>query len=212
MAPQYPEKEQAQLYLITPPAFDLDSFPDQISRVLDCAPVACVRLALASKDEGKIAKSGDALREICHARDIPLLIESHLIMVERLGLDGVHLTDGSRSVRYARQELGKDAIIGTFCGASRHDGLNAGESGADYVCFGPCGENTLGDGSVVSVDLFKWWSDVVEVPIVAEGALNAEIVNTLSPISDFFAIGAEIWDTDDPAAAFKTLSSAIHQT
>ena len=212
MAQQYPEKEQAQLYLITPPAFDLATFPDQIARVLDCAdcaPVACLRLALASKDESIIAKSGDALREICHARDIPLVIENHLIMVERLGLDGVHLTDGSRTVRYARKELGKDAIIGAFCGASRHDGLNAGEGGADYASFGPCGENTLGDGSVVATDLFKWWSSVVELPVVAEGALDVEVLKTLAPFTDFFAIGEEIWNTDDPAASFKRLAGEI---
>lgn len=209
MAEEFPEKERAQLYLITPPAFDLSSFPDLLQKVLDVTPVACVRLSLASKDEGQIAKAGDALREICHARDIPLLIETHLVMVERLGLDGVHLTDGARTVRYARKELGNDAIIGSYCAASRHDGLSAGESGADYVSFGPCGQNTLGDGSTVPTDLFSWWSDVVEVPIVAEGALNVETIKTLSPVTDFFAIGQEIWNTDDPAETFKTLSGAI---
>lgn len=209
MAQEQLQKEQAQLYLITPPAFDLATFPDQLSRVLDQADVACVRLALASKDETVIAKSGDALREICHAREIALVIESHLIMVERLGLDGVHLTDGARTVRYARKELGADAIIGSFCGASSHDGLNAGEGGADYVSFGPCGQNALGDGTVVPDDLFKWWSDVVEVPVVAEGALTTEIIKNLSPSTDFFAIGDEIWNADDPAAAFKALIDAI---
>ncbi len=214
MAQKHTEKEQARLYLITPPTFDLATFPDQISRVLDCAPVdpatsvppvACVRLALASKDESIIAKSGDILREICHARDIPLVIENHLIMAERLGLDGVHLTDGARTVRYARKELGKDAIIGAFCGASRHEGMSAGEAGADYVSFGPCGENTLGDGSVVAMDLFHWWSDVIEVPVVAEGALNQEITAKLSGSTDFFAFGEEIWNSDDPVENFKRL-------
>ena len=40
----------------------------------------------------------DALREIAHARDVALVIERHVLLVERLGLDGVHLTDGARSV------------------------------------------------------------------------------------------------------------------
>lgn len=209
MAEEFPDKEQAQLYLITPPAFELSSFPNLLQKVLDVAPVACVRLAMASKDEGTIAKAGDALREICHARDIPLVIETHLIMVERLGLDGVHLTDGARTVRYARNELGADAIIGSFCAASRHDGLTAGESGADYVSFGPCGQSGLGDGMTVPTDLFQWWSDVVEVPVVAEGVLSVETIKTLSPVTDFFAVGEEIWNTDDPAASFKTLFDAI---
>lgn len=209
MSEEFPEKEQAQLYLITPPAFELASFADTFQRVLDVAPVACARLAMATKDEDQIAKAGDALREICHGRDIPLVIESHLIMVERLGLDGVHLTDGARSVRYARGELSDEAIIGSYCGSSRHDGLNAGEASADYVSFGPCGESALGDGSTAPQDLFQWWSDVVEVPVVAEGALTVDLIKNLSPFTDFFAIGEEIWNADDPAKAFKTLAQAI---
>jgi len=201
--------EQAQLYLITPPVIDLETFPALLNKVLDVAPVACLRLALATKDENTIIKAGDMVREICHARDIAVVIENHLIMVERLGLDGVHLTDGSRTVRYARKELGEDAIIGAFCATSRHDGMNAGEASAEYVSFGPCGENDLNDGSVAPTELFQWWSDVVEVPVVAEGALSVEVIKTLSPITDFFAIGEEIWNSDDPAAAFKTLAAAI---
>lgn len=209
MTQEFPEKEQAQLYLTTPPVIDPDTFPALLNKVLDVAPVACVRLALATKDEGVIIKAGDMVREICHARDIAVVIENHLIMVDRLGLDGVHLTDGARTVRYARKELGDDAIIGAYCAASRHDGMNAGEASAEYVSFGPCGASALGDGSVAPVDLFQWWSDVVEVPVVAEGALSVEVIKTLSPITDFFAIGEEIWNTDDPAAAFQTLVNAI---
>ncbi|WP_456388149.1 thiamine phosphate synthase [Profundibacter sp.] len=209
MTDQTSTKEQAQLYLITPPVIDLETFPALLGKVLDVAPVACLRLALASKDENVIIKTGDALREICHARDIAIVIENHLIMVDRLGLDGVHLTDGARTVRYARKELGDDAIIGTYCAASRHDGMNAGEASAEYVSFGPCGDNALGDGSVVPTDLFQWWSDVVEVPVVAEGALTVDVIKTLSSVTDFFAIGEEIWNTDDPVAAFKTLVNAV---
>ena len=39
------------------------------------------------------------------------MIENHVLMVERLGLDGVHLTDGARSVRTVRKNLGSDAIV-----------------------------------------------------------------------------------------------------
>lgn len=209
MTEEFQEKEQAQLYLITPPVVDLDTFPALLNKVLDVAPVVCLRLALASKDENVIIKTGDALREICHARDIAIVVENHIIMVDRLGLDGVHLTDGARTVRYARKELGDDAIIGAYCAASRHDGMNAGEASAEYVSFGPCGDSALGDGSVAPADLFQWWSDVVEVPVVAEGALSVEVITNLSPKTDFFAIGEEIWNTDDPVAAFKTLVAAV---
>src|SRR4028118_212806 len=63
----------------------------------------------------------------------------HALLVSRLGLDGVPLLDAARSVRKVRKDLGDDAIVGAFCHASRHDGMTAGELGADYVSFGPVG-------------------------------------------------------------------------
>ncbi len=203
------EKEQAQIYLITPAVIDLETFPALFTSVLDIAPVACVRLALATSDETIITKTADALREICHARDIAIVIDSHIQLVQRMGLDGVHLTDGARTVRYARKELGDDAIIGAFCAASSHEGLNAGESSADYISFGPCGDTPLGDGSTAPLDLFQWWSDVVEVPVVAEGTLDVDLVKTLSPFTDFFAFGDEVWNNNDPVATFNALTKAI---
>ncbi|SLN41018.1 thiamine-phosphate pyrophosphorylase [Aquimixticola soesokkakensis] len=205
-----PEKETPQIYLVTPASFDLDSFPAALAAVLDANEVACLRLALASKDEDDVARAADALREICHARDVAIVIEAHVQLVERLGLDGVHLATGSRSVRNVRKELGADAIVGCYCAASRHDGMTAAEIGADYVSFGPVGESGLGDGTRAEDDLFQWWSDVIEVPVVAEGALTLADITRLTPITDFFAIGDEIWKSDSPAQALADIIATIN--
>ncbi|MBE1288553.1 MAG: thiamine phosphate synthase [Rhodobacteraceae bacterium] len=198
-----------QIYLVTPPNFELTGFGAQLAAVLDAYPIACLRLALASRDEDDLARAADHLREIAHARDIPLVMSEHIKLVERLGLDGVHLLDGSRSTRKTRADLGGDAIIGCFCANSRHDGMNAGEMGADYISFGPVGDTSLGDGSRAEDDLFAWWSQMIELPVVAEGALTLTDIERLAPITDFFAIGEEIWRKDDPVAALKTLLSPL---
>lgn len=202
-------EETPQVYLITPPEFELSSFPDLLARVLDGTDVACLRLALASRDEDWVARAADVLREVAHQRDVAIVIAEHIAMVERLGLDGVHLTDGARSVRATRKLLGSDAIIGAYCGASRHDGMSAAEGGADYVAFGPIGATALGDGTVAEFDLFSWWSEVIEVPVVAEGAVTPAHASALSGVTDFFGIGEEIWRTDDPLAALLALKSEM---
>jgi thiamine-phosphate pyrophosphorylase len=202
------QDERPQIYLITPPEMSLQTFPDLLARVLDVEPVACLRLTLSSRDADHIARAGDALREVAHARDVAIVIESHVSMVERLGLDGIHLADGARSVRDLRKELGPDAIVGAFCGASRHDGMNAGEAGADYVSFGPLHDAGLGDKPVAELDLFGWWSEMIEVPIVAEGGLTTELIQQVSPVTDFIGLGQEIWTTDDPVQTFRKLADA----
>ncbi|MCE6949582.1 thiamine phosphate synthase [Cereibacter sphaeroides] len=203
------DSDRPQIYLITPPEIDLEVFPDRLARVLDATEIACLRLSMAGKDEDRIARTADALREVAHARDVALVIEDHVLMVERLGLDGVHLTDGARLVRKLRKDLGPDAILGTFCGHTRHEGINAAEAGADYVAFGPVGETGLGDGSRAEADLFAWWSEMIEVPVVAEGALTSALVAELSGITDFLAVGEEIWREADAAAALKALLAPL---
>lgn len=199
------QRDLPQLYLITPPDPVPETFPALLNRVLDAAPVACLRLSMATADEDRIARMADSLREIAHARDIALVIDRHALLVERLGLDGVHLPDGARNVAKLRKALGEDAIIGAFCGDSRHDGMSAGEMGADYVGFGPVGATALGLGAPAGLDLFQWWSEMIEVPLVAEGALTAELVRQLWPVTDFIALGPEIWSLDDPAGALSAL-------
>ena len=203
------DTERPQIYLVTPPEFDLDLFPDRLAAVLDGVDVACVRLALASRDEDRVARAADALRVVAHARDVAIVIESHLLLVERHGLDGVHLTDGARTVRHARKELGNDAIVGAFCRTSRHEGMNAGEAGADYVAFGPLGLTPLGDGATVDFELFEFWSAAIEVPVVAEGALTEALIAQYGPVTDFFGVGEEIWRSDDALAALKQLLSPL---
>jgi len=200
-----PRPDNPQLYLVSPPVFDPQTFAPQMSRVLDAVPVACLRLALASSDEDTIARAADALRSVAHDRDIAIVIERHAVLAERLGLDGVHLPVGVRGVRKLRETMGADAIIGAACGTSRHDGMAAAEAGADYVSFAPLGATPLGDGEIVDYEIFSWWSEVIEVPIVAEGALSPDLISQFAPVTDFFAIGEEIWTAEDPLTALKTL-------
>ena len=85
----------------------------------------------------------------------------------------------------------------------------AGEAGADYIAFGPVGETLLGDGAHAERELFEWWSELIEVPVVAEGALTPAWSSSLAPVTDFFAIGPEIWGDDDPLARLRELIAPL---
>ena len=71
------------------------------------------------------------------------------------------------------------------------------------------GETNLGDGTLAEFELFEWWSEVIEIPVVAEGALNADVVRQLAPVTDFFGIGEEVWREDDAVFALGQLIAAM---
>ena len=62
---------------------------------------------------------------------------------------------------------------------------------------------------MVDLDLFAWWSEMIEVPVVAEGGLTVELVRQLAPVTDFLAIGAEILASDPPLAAMKAILAPL---
>lgn len=197
--------DMPQIYLVTPPEIDA-GFGDRLARVLDRTGIACLRLDLASRDEDRVTRAADLCRDVAHRFDVPLVVTDHVALVEKLGLDGVHLTD-PRPIRKLRADWGPDPILGAFCGVSRHEGMNAGEAGADYVSFGPVGATTLGTGERAEPELFAWWSEMIELPVVAEGALTPDMVEALAGVTDFIALGEEVWSAEDPAARLAELTA-----
>lgn len=203
------EAARTRLYLITPPIFEPE-LPGTLAALLDGFDIACVRLALPAATEEEVARAADALRPVAHERDVPLVVADHHRLVGRLGLDGVHLGDGARQVRAVRKALGNDAIVGAWAHASRHEGMTAAEIGADYVSFGPVGASGLGDGTTAPLELFGWWSEMIEVPVVAEGGLTLDGLGEIAGVADFIALGPEIWNAPEgPAKALAAFTARL---
>lgn len=201
-----------RLYLATPEQIDPAVFAETLGDVLAQVPVACVRLALgASADEAAWMTAVNHLLPVCHAADVPLLITDHYRLVEPLGLDGVHLAATRTPLREVRKLLGKDRIVGAFAGASRHVGMTLAEAGADYVSFGPVGETgALGDETHADDDLFAWWAEMIETPVVAEGGVSIEAAVRLAKTADFIVPDARLWDDPDKTIArLKEFAAAL---
>jgi len=58
-------------------------------------------------------------------------------------------------------------------------------------------------------DLFEWWAQMIEVPVVAEGGLTDDALRSLAPFADFVALGAEVWSADDPAARLAEIAALV---
>lgn len=188
-----------RLYLVTPERFDCASFAETLDGLLGHTPIACLRLALgiwAGEDDWR--QAANHLLPVCHDHEVALVIEEHYRLVRPLGLDGVHLKSGSAPVRSVRKELGADAIVGADGGVERHLAITLAEAGADYVSIGPVADTgALGAGDLAPRDIFEWWAEVIETPVVAEGGVTLDLARDLSPFADFVVPDRRLWD--DPA-------------
>ncbi len=194
------DADAGRITLATPPRMELTRIAALLPAALDSGVVACVRLDMPGASEDDLRRACDALRPLCHDRDIAFVISDHFRLVRPLGLDGVEVDAARVRLRDARAEIGAGQILGARCGASRHAGMVAAEAGADYVLFSPVSASALGDGEAAAPELFDWWAQMIVTPCVAEGGVDEALARRLGGSVDFIVPDPTVWEGDLPAA------------
>jgi thiamine-phosphate pyrophosphorylase len=206
-----------QLYLISPPAFDLAAHAAALAAVLGAGgPVAAYQLRLkpAAADgagDAAILAAADRLIPICRAADVAFILNDRADLAAEAGADGVHLGQTDGSVAQARALLGRGAQVGVTCHGSRHLAMEAGEAGADYVAFGAFFETaTKAVEHHATPDILGWWTAISPIPCVAIGGITAaNCAPLVAAGADFLAVSAAVWQAADPAAAVSDFAGAI---
>jgi len=205
---------KTQLYLISPLDVGGD-FPARLERALAAGArhrgdlVTAFQFRVKGVDSHEAALLAEPLQAICAAHDVAFIVNDSVALAKRLKADGVHLGQGDGSPRDAREELGREAQIGVTCHASRHQAMEAGEAGADYVAFGAFYPSTTKDiakdrrpdAEVPDLELLQWWVSIFEIPCVAIGGITPENCKPLIEAgADFLAVSGAVWGGDEVEA------------
>jgi thiamine-phosphate pyrophosphorylase len=200
-----------RLYLVTPPALDPQAFSDRLAEALDAGDVACVQLRLKDVSDDALRRAIDILRPVVQSRDVSFLINDRPDLAVAHGCDGAHVGHDDTDAASARKILG-DLTLGVTCHNSREMAFDAGEAGADYVAFGAFFPTTTKDAPIrAEPDILQWWSDLMELPCVAIGGIDAENCSPLVRAgADFLAVVGAVWNhPDGPAAGVRAMNAAI---
>jgi thiamine-phosphate pyrophosphorylase len=189
-----------RLYLVAPALWSA-GFPATLAAALAGGDVAALLLPMDGADTAAVRAAVAAVRPVTEAHDVALILQGAPALAVATGCDGVHLIDPD-GTKAARRTLG-DRQLGVFCGASRDQAMRAGEDGADYVAFGPYFTPPALDAAAPpDAELIAWWSALMEVPVVAAGAIDAGNCAALVRAgADFLAVGDAIWDSPGGAGA-----------
>ena len=200
-----------RLYLISPPAIDLDPFAKLLTEALEGGDVACFQLRLPGADEATLSEAIARLAPIAQGRDVAFLVEARVDLALRHGCDGVHIA-AEDGVAAARKSLGRDLILGVACGASAHAAMEAGEAGADYVSFGPFFDSAnTGVQEKAEIDILRNWALTMTVPSVAVGGVRLDNCAPLVEAgADFLAVLGAVWTHPaGPKAAVAAFNAQI---
>ena len=202
-----------RLYLVTPPAFDPASFRDQLAAALDAGDVGAVQLRLKGIDDDALRRAIDVLRPVAQSRDVAFILNDRPDLAVAHGCDGAHVGQTDTQVAVARKLLG-DRTLGVTCHDSRDLAFEAGEAGADYVAFGAFFPTATKDAPTrADPDILRWWSELMELPCVAIGGINAANCGELVRAgADFLAVIGAVWNhPEGPAAGVRAMNAAIAQ-
>ena len=182
------------------------SMPSRLYIVLETGSNAASRLeaALAGANpssllltppRGKVLDASTVLPliAIAQARDVTVMLADDSQLVRTVKADGVHLTwskNIGERVAEAREILGHRYMIGADVGRSRHDAMEIGESGADYIAFGiPPHVEDIDTARDRRAELCQWWSEIFEIPCVAFDVATADDAAELAAEgTDFIAV------------------------
>ncbi|MFG1377617.1 thiamine phosphate synthase [Xanthobacter autotrophicus] len=169
--------------------------PDAAAAAVRAGDVAAVVLRVP---EGGAPDTGHlrAVAEAIQRHDAAVLVDGPEHLVAAAGLDGAHVSD-LRRLDAALRGLKPQAIVGAGGITTRHDAMEAGESGADYVFFGAL-EPQAGDAPEI-LDFVAWWAEVFEVPCVGLAA-SLDAAEALAQAGADFVALAEALVADGGAA------------
>ncbi len=186
-----------RLMLVTPPVADAEAMAYRLMQAFAGGDVAAVLLRLGDGDERSKIERVKRLAGPVQGANVALVVEAPAVVATRGGADGVHLTAGIEAIAEARSSLKTERIIGAGALRARHDAMDIGEAGVDYVMFG----EPRPDGSLPAlpavVERAAWWAEIFETPCVAY-APDADAVEALVETgAEFVALGA--WAFADDA-------------
>jgi thiamine-phosphate pyrophosphorylase len=192
-----------RLYLISPPRLSAANFLGPLKEALSGGDVASFQLRLKDVSDDEIRRATDLLRPVVQAAGAAFILNDRPDLAAELGCDGVHVGQEDASYADARKALPK-GIVGVTCHDSRHLAMEAGEAGADYVAFGAFfPTQTKEPKTTADIDLLKWWSETMVVPVVAIGGITVANAPALVDAgADFLAVAAGVWEhPEGPKAA-----------
>jgi thiamine-phosphate pyrophosphorylase len=210
-----------RLILITPVLADVEAFKPALTEALASGDVASLLLRLGAADERTLINRVKALAPIAQAQEVAVVLDlvgAHGFahdaaqIATRGGADGVHVED-REELRVLRERYRDSHIIGAGRLETKHDAMQAGEFGADYVLFGEPDEAGAPPALDALLERAHWWAEIFETPCVVIAPTLAAIPEVAETGVEFVALGDPIWThAAGPRAAMAEALSILEQT
>lgn len=201
-----------RLVLITPPLAEPAALQPMLGAALAAGDIAAVVMPLATADERTRINRVKAIAPLVQQHDAALLLADAADIVARAGADGAHVSF-IPALREAREALKKERIVGISGLTTRHDAMEAGEAGADYLMFGAPKPDGWRLPPEQVQERVNWWAELFETPCVGYAGSLEEVTPLVEAGADFIALGPWALETapaETVRAALALIASGVN--
>ncbi len=155
----------------------------------------------------------DSLKELCHRRTVPLIVNDDPQLARRIAADGVHVGRGDPSPQVARAMLGPSALVGVTVYGKPGEERAAEAAGADYLGIGPFFPSvTKPEEPEMPLHLLDAVVHRAHLPLFAIGGITAENAGQLARHGVAgVAVVSAIMDATDPRHAAEEILAAFEK-
>ena len=167
------------LYVITDPVLCGSHMIESVEQAIaGGANIIQYRNKTASKKQQ--LNEAQALQILCQKHQRLFIINDDIALALAVHADGVHLGQTDGSIQSAREQLGKEKIIGMTCHSNMDAAITAQQQGASYVAFGRFyPSHTKPAAPPAEIDILHQAKAQLQLPVVAIGGVTIENAGTL---------------------------------
>ncbi len=149
-----------------------------------------------------------ALQALCQKHQRVFIINDDITLALAINADGVHLGQTDSSIPSAREQLGKEKIIGVTCHSDLGAAKDAQLQGTDYVAFGRFyPSQTKPAAPPAEIDILHQAKAQLQLPVVAIGGVTIENAPTLiNAGADMLAVIHAVFAQDNIKQSAQNLS------
>lgn len=173
------DKKKLLLYAVTDRTWEGEqSLYEQVEEAI-YGGVTMVQLREKNMTEESFLEEAIQIRELCHAHQIPLIINDQVDVAWKSGADGVHVGMEDMPVEEIRRKVGKDFIIGATA-KTVEQAIAAQKAGADYLGVGAVFPSPTKKNAIrITKEQLKEITSSVSIPTVAIGGITLENMEEL---------------------------------
>ena len=187
------------LSLTDTPAEDVQT----IAKTINTAESAPFSSLLIKQTDGLLKCTGEFVSKV-QKKDIAVIIEDNVPLVQSSGADGIHLSgDDEEIFEAAINTLSEDVIIGVSAKQSRHKAMLFAEQGCSYIGLN-LEEKVEANDDTEEFDLppqISWWVSLFSTPCVAWNISSLEeAIEATKAGADFLGLTPSYWQQGDKSA------------